>query len=232
MKEISIITGGSSGLGLSLAKKLIKAGENIAIVGRNEENILKAKDFLLSEGNGEVLSYCGNISDESFVKNLYSSLNKKQYIIKRLFNCAGVGKFGQPEITSREMINTVLEASLIGLMLMSANALEFMKQNGGQIINIMSSAALKGNPTETVYCAAKWGARGYTEALRAATKGTNIHVIGMYPGGINTPFWKPDSGSSPDTSKFMDPDEVAEQIIYAISTRNSMYVSDCMLDRK
>jgi short-subunit dehydrogenase len=78
------------------------------------------------------------------------------------------------------------------------------------IVNVMSTAALTGKPNETVYCAAKWGARGYTEALRAEAKG--VRVVAVYPGGMNTPFWAGDGKAA----GFMDPGEVAGKIVSAI----------------
>ena len=58
------------------------------------------------------------------------------------------------------------------------------------IVNIMSTSALIGRAEETIYCAAKWGARGYTEALRTELKGTKRNIIAVYPGGMKTDFWK------------------------------------------
>jgi short-subunit dehydrogenase len=75
----------------------------------------------------------------------------------------------------------------------------------------MSTAALAGKPGETVYCAAKWGARGYTEVLRAELKETR--VLAVYPGGMKTPFWSSDPRRA---ANFMDPKEIAGRIVDAI----------------
>ena len=115
---------------------------------------------------------------------------------------------------------------------MSSNAMKYMKEDGGTIVNIMSTAALVGKPNESVYCAAKWGARGFTEAIKTATKGTKIKVIGAYPGGMNTEFWSEDCGARLDTSNFMNPCEVAELIVHTALERKGMCVSDITIDRK
>ncbi len=49
---------------------------------------------------------------------------------------------------------------------------------------------MKGNKQEALYCATKWGERGYTESLKATYKGTSVKIIGVYPGGMNTEFWR------------------------------------------
>lgn len=231
MKELYIVTGGSSGLGFAIAKKLLNQNKNVAIIGRQKNKLVEAEKILKNENNGSIIPFCGDVSNEKFVKEFYSTVSK-EFIIKSLINCAGVGRFGNPENNNIEMINDVFSASLIGTILMSSNAINKMSLNGGTIINIMSSAALKGNATESIYCAAKWGARGFTEALKAYTKGSNIKVMGVYPGGMKSDFWNTDCGANPDTSKFMDVDEVAEQIIHSANKKNSMYVSDLSIERR
>lgn len=231
MNNIHIVTGGSSGLGFAISKKLLELGENIAIIGRDANKVLEAKKSLEKEYNADVLAFSGDISDPNFVNTFYEKISAS-YIITSLYNCAGVGKFGEPESNNIDIINEALSGSLIGLILMSSNVLNHMKTCGGTIINIMSTAALKGNPLESVYCAAKWGARGFTESLKAYTKGSNIKVVGVYPGGMKTSFWNDSCGANPDTSKFMNVDEVADQIVFSTAIRKTMYVSDLTIDRR
>ena len=77
------------------------------------------------------------------------------------------------------------------------------------IVNVLSTAALIGKPNETVYCAAKWGARGYSEALRAEAKGTGVRVLSAAPGGMRTPFWRE------NRETFMEARDVAAAIVDA-----------------
>lgn len=232
MKNIALVTGGATGLGYCLTEELLKNGLDVCIVGRREGKLAEAKEKLVAVYGEKVQYVVGNISDEDFVKELYTSLEKNEKHIQYLFNCAGTGQFGPVEENTRKMIDIALDASLIGLILMSSNAVKHMKEAGGSIINIMSTAALKGKPGETVYCAAKWGARGFTEALREAVKGTKTKVISVYPGGMVTDFWAPECGIEMNTSKFMSPSEVAQVITNAVLEKNSLYVSELTIDRK
>lgn len=102
-----------------------------------------------------------------------------------------------------------------------------------QIINIMSSAALKGNKHETLYCAAKWGERGYTESLKAEYKGTSVKIMGVYPGGMNTEFWKNsrDYVSEEKSNSFMTPKDVAKIIIDNGMNYTNLNVADIMIER-
>ncbi len=232
MKKIAVVTGGGSGLGYCLNDELLKHGIDVFIIGRQEKKLCEAQ-LKLRESYGNMVHYiAGDISDEAFVKRLFLNLEKDNYYVQYLFNCAGTGRFGPAEENDRKKIDIALNASLIGLILMSSNAIKSMKEEGGTIVNIMSTAALKGNPNESVYCAAKWGARGFTEAIKAATKGTKTKVFGVYPGGMNTEFWSPECGMDPDVNKFMNPVEVAEEIVHATLEKKSMYVSDLTIDRR
>ena len=108
--------------------------------------------------------FYGSVADEQFVKGLYKQL-AKDYNIKYLINNAGVGRFGPPTQNNLKKIDTVFEAALVGTILNTTYAIPLMQECGGKIVNVMSTAALKGNPNETLYCACKWGERGYTEGL-------------------------------------------------------------------
>ena len=232
-KEMSIITGGSSGLGLEIAKMYVKNRQNICIVSQTKKNLEQAK-VTLEKINGDcfVTAIQANVADESSVSNVFKTIDSEGYSISSLYNCAGIGLFGEASDVTKDMVESLLQANFIGLILFSTHAINAMKKNGGTIVNIMSSAAKKGNPLESIYCGVKWGARGYTEAITAAMKGSKTRVLAVYPGGMDTPFWKPGCGLSPDTSKFMAPSEVASTIYYSVVERASMKITELSIDRK
>ncbi len=229
-KEIALITGGSSGLGKSLANKFLEYKIDICLIARNENKLEVAKkEFEECNYNSKIFILSGNISDEDFVNRIYNFLFRGNYYPKYLINCAGVGEFGNVQKTSKKMINKVFEANLVGLILMCTKAIQYMKFDDCYIINVMSTAALRGKSNETVYCAAKWGARGYTEALKEAVKNTNIHVFGVYPGGMKTDFWNYNDKSK--LSKYMNPQYVAEEIFKKVFILKSD-IDNIIIERK
>ncbi len=122
----------------------------------------------------------------------------------------------QPATATSAMIDDVFEANLKGMILLTSEILRITPEKEElTIVNIMSTSALLGRDQETIYCAAKWGARGYTEALRTELKGTKRNIIAVYPGGMKTDFWNV-AGQNRDISGFMDPKEVAEKIVNAV----------------
>lgn len=231
-EKIALVTGGSSGLGYALSEELLKQNIFVYIVGHNENRLKDAVEKLKERYENSISYFVGDISNEIFVNELFSKLNDEKKYIDYLFNCAAVGRFGVLEDNNREKIDIAFSGSLIGLILMSSNAISMMRENGGTIINIMSTAALKGNKNESIYCAAKWGARGFTESLKTELKGSNIKVMSVYPGGMRTTFWNDECGSNPDITKFMEPLEVAEEIVHAVLNKNSMHVSELVIERR
>ncbi|MDR2035707.1 MAG: SDR family NAD(P)-dependent oxidoreductase [Coriobacteriales bacterium] len=220
MKSITIVTGASSGLGYEIAKIMAEAEASLCLVARSSERLNQVKeDWEQRFPACEIVAKSGDISDESFVKSVYSGLLQQGFCVEHLINCAGAGYFGPPENNSREGIDRAFAGSLIGLILMSSEALVAMQPEGGCIVNILSTAALKGNPNESVYCAAKWGARGFAEALKAHTKGSKTQVINVFPGGMQTPFWSEHCGMQPDVSRFLDPVEVAQEVVRLLLPR-------------
>jgi len=119
------------------------------------------------------------------------------------------------------------------MILCSSNTLKVKKEKDLKIVNIMSSAALRGNKQEAVYCATKWGEKGYTESLKVAYKGTTVKVIGVYPGGINTNFYKNsrDYVTIEKQRVFMNPNEVAKIICDNIFSELDLNVADIIIER-
>lgn len=119
------------------------------------------------------------------------------------------------------------------MIICTTQVLKAVQEKDIKIVNIMSSAALKGNKQEAVYCAVKWGERGYTESLKANYKGTSVKVIGVYPGGMDTSFWQNNRNyiSEEKQRTFMKPQDVAQIIIDNLLTSCNLTVSDIIIER-
>ena len=194
----AIVTGGTSGLGLEIASLLRARGTRVIAVSRRDGGDASKRETAL-----RAIEEAGDVD--------------------LLVNCAGVGIYGAVGSYDDEAIARTIDANLVAtIMFCELLAPRFMR-DGGTIVNVLSTAALVGKPNETIYCAAKWGARGYTEALRAEAKGTKLRVISAAPGGMNTPFW-PEKREN-----FMDPKDVAAVIVDAIDRR--VNVSELVITR-
>lgn len=227
-KGYVLITGAGSGLGKELAKGFMDRAFRVVLVGRTKEKLLSISSKV---DEGMALTIQADISVQEDVERVFSEANRwgrKPHIV---ISCAGEGVFGAIGSFSQKDINRAFSANLIGTVLVSQRAYVEMKEQGGFIVNIMSTAANLARANESIYCAAKWGAKGFTESLRLEAKKTPVKVISVYPGGMKTPFWGEKTGMTPDTSNFMDPEEVAKALIDNLLDKNSLYVSDITINR-
>lgn len=232
-KPLVLITGGSSGLGKCLAIEFLNLQKNICLIARNEGILRDTRIDLKKLYPGcDILLMSGNVADESFVDGIYEKIDDMDYYPEYLINCAGIGEFGKADMVSKRMIDNVFEGNLIGLMLMCGKALKYMIYGKCYIVNIMSTAALRGKEYESVYCAAKWGARGYTEALKRAVENTQIQVVGVFPGGMKTSFWKKQSNVTNVIQNYMDPQSVAKKILNELEKAQYKNIDDIIIERE
>jgi short-subunit dehydrogenase len=233
MKKISIISGGSGGLGLAIAELLVESGKDVLILGRNIEKLTGAARKLSRISKGaHVSTLVCNIGNEGDVSKTGKFLKDHKIVTEYLFNNAGRGQFSPAIASTSEMIDNVFEANLKGMILLTSEILKITPEKEElTIVNIMSTSALLGRDQETIYCASKWGARGYTEALRTELKGTKRNIIAVYPGGMKTDFYNV-TGQNRDISGFMDPKEVAEKIVHAVLGPDKLVVTDITINRK
>lgn len=227
MNNILIITGGSSGLGLEIVKQAIEKGFYVCNLARNREKMAELDSMFKENYKG----FVGDISDELFVQESINEISKLGNI-SVLINAAEKGCFKKATDYDSKDIDVSL-TGLKGMILCTSKVLNVKNEQDVKIVNIMSSAALKGNKGETVYNGAKWGERGYTEGLKAEYKGTSVKIVGVYPGGMNTAFWNNsrDYISEEKSNTFMNPIDVAKVIIDNI-TYEGLNVSDIMIERK
>lgn len=221
MKDILIVTGGSNGLGKAIVEYSLDKNLIICNLDKEKSNI----------NNMNYKEFIGDISDEEFVKQTIKEISELGNI-KYLINNAGEPSFKLPAEYNKDDMEKCFKG-LQGMILCSANTLKIKNEQDLKIVNIMSSAALRGNKQESVYCATKWGEKGYTESLKAAYKGTSVKVIGVYPGGMNTDFYKNsrDYITEEKQNTFMNPKEVAKIVCDNIYSNLNLNVADIIIER-
>ena len=233
MRKICIVSGGSGGLGLAIAELLIRAGKEVLILGRNNEKLVKAaKKLNRISKNARISTLVCNVGNETDVRNTGKFLEEHNIVTEYLFNNAGKGHFAPATAATTGIVDEIFESSLKGLILLTSEVLKITPEKEElTIVNIMSTSALLGRDQETIYCAAKFGARGYTEALRSELKGKKRNIIAVYPGGMKTDFYKA-AGVNRDLTGFMDPKEVAEKIVHSVLNSDKLVVTDITISRK
>lgn len=219
--KIAIVTGASSGLGKAITELLVQEGVTVFALARSIEKISFPKS---------VIKIPLNIRDLQSIDSAFAAIDKKTDTIDLLVNCAGRGLTKNLEDTTREEIMDVLGVNLKGNIYIAQEVYKRMiSQKSGHIVNISSTSGVKARIDEPIYCASKWGLRGFTESLRLAGVAHNIKVTGIYPGGMQTNFWK--SGEPRDTSKFMNPEDIANEVIHILKVPQTIAPSEYVIER-
>ena len=216
-----VIAGASSGLGKALADQLAKEGFNLYLLSRTIESV--DLPFEAKKINCDV-------TDKQSIAQAFRKIDEFTDRINVFVNCAGIGLVKGLENTTQEEVERVIVTNLIGIIFTSQEAYRRMIRNKtGHIINVVSTSGIKARPDETIYCASKWGLRGFTESLRLAAAPNNVRVTGIYPGGMRTNFWKGDEPRNLEA--FMNPSDVAEQIVHVIKSPVSISPAEVVIER-
>lgn len=227
-KKIAIVTGSALGLGYAMTRQLIEKDWFVAGIDFNAQRQAELSEEFPGDS---YQAFVGDISDEAFAVDSAARIAQLGHI-DLLVNNAGQPSFKVPTAYRAEDVDTCLKG-LKGMILWSVETLKATGEKDVKIANIMSTAATRGNANESVYCATKWGEKGYTKSLQAAYKGTSVKIVAVYPGGIDTPFYRDsrDYVSEEKQHTFMRADQLAEVIVYNLTCEANLTVSDIEINR-
>ncbi|AOV07504.1 SDR family oxidoreductase [Sporosarcina ureilytica] len=225
-KKICVITGAGSGLGASLAKKYAKDGYHVCLLGRTEDKLARTAKALPNE---DYSIFPVDVSSKREVSQVFTKIKEELGVVDVLVNNAGVGVFDLAENLSEEAVHQMIDTNLKGTIFCTQEILSDMKdRNSGSILNIVSTAGLEGKMTESVYCASKFGMRGFHESLVVELKETDVHIFGAYMGGMKTEFWDGIFDES-QTAGLMDPDDISDIIYHNAKVRKNLNVEQVVI---
>jgi 3-oxoacyl-[acyl-carrier protein] reductase len=180
---VALISGGSSGIGRAIAETLAKSGARVAITGRDKSRLIEVASAI------KALPIQADVSKESDVERTYREVLKEYGDLDILVNNAGFGVFKSLVDFDLASFEAVFAANVTGAMLMGREAAKlFVKRQRGNIVNIASTAGLRGAPNGTAYYASKFALRGMTECWRAELRKHNVRVFLVNPSEVITNF--------------------------------------------
>jgi NAD(P)-dependent dehydrogenase (short-subunit alcohol dehydrogenase family) len=187
-RKVALITGGSKGIGLGIAEKLVHQGYCVAITGRNEESLQNAVDALTAKGGSEVLGIVSDVrklSDEQHAVNkVIESWGRLDVAIAN----AGVGHFAPiQEMTSKQW-NEVIDINLTGVFNTTKACLNALIESKGYLITIASLAGTNFFKMGAAYNASKFGLVGFTQAVMLDVRNQGVKVTTIMPGSVATYF--------------------------------------------
>lgn len=208
----ALITGGGRGLGKAVAIALANEGVNVGITGRNEEHLKSTVAELEKLGVKAVYSVF-NVEEMAQVEQGVASIASQLGGIDILINNAGVGDFGSFEDMPVETWEKVMKVNLFGVYYVAKATLPYIKQNKeGDIVNVASTAGLKGGPNMSAYCASKAAVISLSQSLMAELRKFNIRVITLTPSTIATDMSIEGKLTDGNPEKVLQPEDFAEWV--------------------
>jgi 3-oxoacyl-[acyl-carrier protein] reductase len=187
--QVAIVTGGSRGIGLAVARSLLAEGVHVTITGRDEAALLQAHKQLEGAGPGLVETQQADVRRYGDMERTVATAVARFGGLDVLVNNAGVGSFVNVMDMSPDQWAEVIETNLSGVFNASHAALPRLRERGGGfIINISSLASKSAFAGGAAYCASKSGLNAFSEALMQEVRYDNIRVSCVMPGSVATGF--------------------------------------------
>ena len=183
-EKVAVITGGNSGIGLATARRFVKEGARVAIMGRDAETVRAAVDEL----GDAAMGVQGDVTNMGDLDHLFETVREKFGSIDLLFVNAGVAQVRPMEAVDEAHFDLLFGVNVKGAYFTVQKALPFMNDGGAIVLNT-SIANQKGNANFSVYSATKAALRSLARTLSAELVGRGIRVNAISPGPIETPIF-------------------------------------------
>jgi len=208
----AIITGGGRGLGKAVAIALSQEGVNIGITGRNENYLKETVEEIKKLGVNTAYAVF-NVEQWAEVETGVASVSEQLGGIDILINNAGVGDFGSFEEMPVEIWEKVINVNLFGVYYVAKAVLPYLKSRSeGDIVNVASTAGLKGAPNMSAYCASKAAVISLSQSLMSELRKFNIRVITLTPSTIATDMSIEGGLTDGNPEKVLQPQDFAEWV--------------------
>lgn len=208
---VALVTGATSGLGRALVERLVNNGWKVYGIARNETQLsqleLKYKDFHAIK--------CDLEDSRSYSEALTQLRGAK---IDLLINNAAFFKYESIEDIDISDVLKMVNINLVGPILLVKLLLENIKNSTlKRIVNINSVAGLNGIKDQSVYCATKFGLKGFSEAVAQEVIQHGVLITNVHPGGINTPLWNDDNPYPGDVCDLLEVEDVVNLVEHVAS---------------
>jgi len=226
--KVALVTGGARGLGEVTCRCLAEAGLKVVVADRRQELAEQVAQAIQAQ-EGEAMALPLDVSDPAQIDQSLNQVIDRYGKIDVLINNAGVDVTLSVEELPIPDWQQVINVNLNGPFYLSKAVFPHMReQGGGQIINIVSTAAKRAWANASAYHASKWGLLGFTQALHVEGRPHQIKVTALIAGGMRTPFLLerfPDI----DATTLQDPKNVAETIRYLLMQPRETVISEIMV---
>jgi 3-oxoacyl-[acyl-carrier protein] reductase len=216
-----LLTGGSLGIGKETARLLVEAGAKVLITGRSKDRLQQA-----AQETGAI-PLVADIAISEDIDKTMQAVTEQLGGLDVLINNAGIGEFAPIDEVKLEQFQKVYAVNVFGLAMLTQKAVKlFKKQSTGHIINIASSAGVRGFKNGSVYASSKFALRGMTECWRDELRPFNIRVMLVNPSEVTTAFGNPERKERADEAKKLRATEIAYVIKAALEMDNRGFIPE------
>lgn len=224
--KVALVTGAGKGIGKSIAIALAKEGVHVGLIARTEKDLQDLASELINLGVKSIIAPA-DISNINAVNWAVEKIENALGPVDILINNAGTGTFGKFLDLSPEVWEQQVKVNLFGVYYTTRAVLpSMMKRLTGDIVNISSTAGLKGAATTSAYSASKFGVMGLTESLMQEVRKYNIRVTAMAPSTVVTELAHSANLINNNEDRLMHPEDFAELIIAQLKLNRRVFVKD------
>jgi len=216
---VAIVTGGSKGIGLGIARAFVEREMQVVISARNERELARAADQL--GGGDRVATVVADVQRAEDAERLVKEAVARFGGLDVLVNNAGIGTFAHVSDMSIDTWRKVIDTNLTGVFYCCHAAIpELRRRGGGYIVNISSLAGKNSFVGGAAYCASKAGLNAFSEVLMQEVRYDNIRVSYVMPGSVATDFGVVDGNdrNSPNDSWKLTAEDVARVVVDLVTT--------------
>lgn len=233
MTKTAVVTGAGSGVGRSVALKLLAEGWNVTLVGRRED-ALRETASLAGSASGRALVCPTDIAEAQAVHRMAQATAKAHGDVEVLVNAAGTNVPQRAlEVLSQPDYELMLNTNLHGAYHCVQAFLPGMRSRGlGTIVNVISDAGKQASPKAGPgYVMSKFGLAGLTQAINAEERGRGVRAIGIFPGDIDTPLLdkRPVVPDAAARSRMMKPEDIADCVLFCIRLPHHVVVEEMIV---
>jgi 3-oxoacyl-[acyl-carrier protein] reductase len=203
MEKTALVTGGSSGIGLAIARMLAAEGFELTLASRTREKVEAAAADL------GALGVAADVAKEEDCRRLVDEHGERHGRLDVLVNSAGIGIGGKIDELPAKHVDLQLDINLRGLMLVTAAALPLLRESRGLIVNLASIAGTIPAARLPVYAASKAAVISFTRSLNAGEEEHGVRATALSPGFVDTPMaeW-----AGLESDEMIQPDDCAEVV--------------------
>ncbi len=233
MIKTAVVTGAGSGVGRSVALKLLAEGWNVTLVGRRED-ALRETASLAGAASSRALVCPTDIADAQAVHRMAQATAAAYGEVAVLVNAAGTNVPQRAlEVLSQPDYELMLNTNLHGAYHCVQAFLPGMRSRGvGTIVNVISDAGKQASPKAGPgYVMSKFGLAGLTQAINAEERSRGVRAIGIFPGDIDTPLLdkRPVVPDAAARSRMMKPEDIADCVLFCIRLPHHVVVEEMIV---